>query len=422
MNSSLPSQITPFQRKNPVLRTPRMTLPPVGRSRVALGLTAAAALGSQLHLQVCRDCGHVQYPPREACGSCLSERLHWAEQAGGGLLLARATLRHSNHLYFKERLPWRIGTVRLDAGPTVVVFLTQSVTEAHDRVRVSLRLDRAGEAVLVGQPEDETHMDPQEKIQQETGCDPRGRHVLVSDGKTAVGQALVRALLKAGSASVWVGHAEPWKQQPGLSELAKLPGVHLVPLDLSDSRSVAALGGELGGKVDILISNAEVNRTQSIASRRGIDVARAEMDINYFGLLRLAQAFGPALQARAADGARHAVAWVNLLSVFALNNYPAQGTYCASKAAALSLAQGLRAQLQQSGIRVMNVFPGPIDDDWNQDVPPPKLSPSALASVMVAGLVNCVEDLYPGDFAQEWLARWRENPKALEREIAWGGL
>lgn len=422
MTSPSPAQAPAAQRKNPILRTPRMNLPPAGRSRVALGLTAAAALGSRLHLQVCKDCGTAQYPPREACGSCLSDRLAWHEQPGGGVLLAQTTLRHSNDLYFKERLPCRVGTIRLDVGPTVVAFLRDSVAGAEGRVRVSLRLDRAGEAVLVAQPEDETNMDRQERIQRETGCDPRGRNILVSDGKTAVGQALVRALVKAGSATVWVGHAEPWKKQPGLAELAGLPGVHLVPLDLTDSRSVASLGGELGGKVDILVSNAEVNRTQSIASRRGLDVAKAEMDINYFGLLRLAQAFGPALQARAADGERHAVAWVNLLSVFALNNYPAQGTYCASKAAALSLAQGLRADLQRHGIRVLNVFPGPIDDDWNQAVPPPKLSPSALAASMVDALVNGVEDLYPGDFAQEWLARWRENPKALEREIAQGGL
>ena len=33
------------RRKNPVLRTRQMNLPPWGRSRVALGLTAAAAMG-----------------------------------------------------------------------------------------------------------------------------------------------------------------------------------------------------------------------------------------------------------------------------------------------------------------------------------------------------------------------------------------
>lgn len=422
MTSTSQPKSTQTRQKNPVLRTPRMTLPPSGRSRVALGLTAAAAQNNDLQLQVCMDCGQVHYPPREACGHCLSDHLQWRKQPAGGTLMAQTTLHHSNHLYFKERLPWRIGTIRLDVGPTVMAFLTESVSRAEGRVRVSLRLDRAGEAVLVGQPEEEMNMDPEEKLQKETGCEPKGRNVLVSDGKTAVGQALVRALLKAGSTTVWVGHAEPWKQQPGLSELAKLPGVHLVPLDLTDSRSVTDLGGELGGKVDIIINNAEVNRAQSIGSRKGLDVARAEMDINYFGLLRLAQTFGPALQARAADGERHAVAWVNLLSVFALNNYPPHGTYCASKAAACSVAQGLRAQLQHQGIRVMNVFPGPIDDEWNQSVPPPKISPSALAASIVNALVNGTEDLYPGDFAQEWLARWRENPKALEREIALGGL
>jgi NAD(P)-dependent dehydrogenase (short-subunit alcohol dehydrogenase family) len=144
--------------------------------------------------------------------------------------------------------------------------------------------------------------------------------------------------------------------------------------------------------------------------------------VNYFGLLRLAQAFGPALKGRAADGAAHAVAWVNLLSVFALSNLPSQGTFSASKAAAWSLSQGLRAEMLPHGIRVLNVFPGPIDDEWNQNLPPPKLSPGALAGAMVRALTDGVEDLYPGEVAQEWFARWKDNHKALERELVAGGL
>ena len=31
-----------------------------------------------------------------------------------------------------------------------------------------------------------------------------------------------------------------------------------------------------------------------------------------------------------------------------------------------------------------------------------------------------VEDVFPGDVAQEWLARWGDNPKALEREPSGG--
>jgi NAD(P)-dependent dehydrogenase (short-subunit alcohol dehydrogenase family) len=145
------------------------------------------------------------------------------------------------------------------------------------------------------------------------------------------------------------------------------------------------------------------------------------MDINYLGALRLAQAFGGALKSRAADGVTSATAWVNLLSIYALSNFPAHGTYSASKAAAYSLAQCLRAEMRSSGIRVINVFPGPIDEEWNQALPPPKVAPAALASAIVKALRDGVEDVYPGEVAQEWLERWRDNPKVLERELAAGG-
>lgn len=413
-------------RKNPVLRTRQMNLPPWARGRVALGLTAAAAEG-RFELQVCQDCGTTQYPPREVCHKCLSVSLRWREQSGTGALLATTTLHHSNDLYFRERLPWRLGLVHLDAGPTLMVHLHGDVAEvgAGDqvptRVRVGARLDRAGQAVLIGFPnEGSAHM-ADDKMLREMTSDPKFRKVLVTDGKTEVGQALVRALVKAGADIVWVGHAEPWKKLGGLDDIASLPQVTLVPLDLTNGRAVTALAGAIGGKVDIVINNAEVHRAFGIGARRGTDAAKAEMDINYFGLLRLAQEFGPALKGRSADGQTGATAWVNLLSVYALSNFPPHGTFSASKAAALSLSQCLRAEMRPAGIRVINVFPGPIDDDWNQQMPAPKLAPDTLAHAIVKALRDGVEDIYPGDVAQEWLERWRDNPKILERELAAGG-
>ena len=408
-------------RKNPILRTRQMNLPPWARSRVALGITAAAAEG-RFELQRCDDCGAVQYPPREACHACLSCKLTWREQDGVGQLLAQTTLHHSNDLFFRERLPWRLGLVRLDAGPTLMVHLHGGLGDAAQRVRVGARLDRAGQAVLIGfaDPEDPNMAD--DKMLREMGSDPRFRKALVTDAMTPLGQALVRALVQAGAEIVWAGHAEPWKRHgSGLDDIGGLPQVTLMPLDLSNARSVSALAGEIGGKVEIVVNNAEVHRTFGIAARRGTDAARAEMDINYFGLLRLGQEFGPALKGRAADGVANATAWVNILSIYALANFPAHGTFSASKAAAHSLSQCLRAELRAAGIRVLNVFPGPIDDAWNQNLPPPKLSPEALAGAVVKALRDGLEDVYPGEVAQEWLQRWRDNPKVLERELAAGG-
>ena len=406
-----------MKKKNPILRTRLPTLPPAARSRVALGLTAAAALG-RFELQQCRDCGTVQYPPREACQNCLSTKILWKPQSGEAELLASTVLHHSNDLFFRERLPWRLGLARLACGPTVVAHLHADVQNAPARLRVTARLDRAGQAVLVGLPDKENVNMAEDRQLREFTCDPKHRKVLVTDGKTSLGQALVKALAAAGAELIWVGHAEPWKRIPGFDDLHKLPQVTLVPLDVTDSKNVRELAAEIGAKVDILVSNAELHRTHGIAARHGVEAARAEMDVNYFGLLRLAQEFGPTMRARGADGQASAVAWVNLLSIYALANFPPHGTFSASKAAAQSLAQCLRAEMRPAGVRVVNVFPGPIDDEWNQLLPPPKLAPAALASAIVSALREGLEDLYPGDVAQEWLERWRDNPKALEKELS----
>ena len=256
-----------------------------------------------------------------------------------------------------------------------------------------------------------------DKQLREMTCDPKFRKVLITDGKSELGQALVKEIAAAGASLIWVGHSEPWKQPEGFSELAEIEGVELIPLDLTDARNVQEQGAALGGRVDILINTAEVHRTHGIGSRYGTDVARLEMEVNYLGLLRLAQEFGPAMKSRGADGQNSAVAWVNLLSVFALSNYPAEGTYSASQAAAYSLSQCMRAEYQAAAIRVLNVFSGPVDEPWSQMIPPPKVAPERLARDVVAALKDGVEDLYVGDVAKEYYSRFREDPKILEKEL-----
>jgi NAD(P)-dependent dehydrogenase (short-subunit alcohol dehydrogenase family)/uncharacterized OB-fold protein len=406
--------VSTLKKKNPILRTRLPTLPPAARSRVALGLTAAAALG-RFDLQQCRDCGTVQYPPREACQKCLSILLDWKTQSASGELLAQTVLHHSNDLFFRERLPWRLGLVKLDCGPTVVAHLHDSVAK---RVRVRAMLDRAGQAVIAALPDKEDVDMADDRQLREFTCDPKQRKVLVTDGKSRFGQEMVHSLAQAGAELIWVGYAEPWKKFAGFDQLEKIPQVTLVPLDVTDSKNVRELAAEIAGKVDIVVNNAEYHRGFGIANRQGVETARAEMDVNYFGLLRLAQDFGPAMRSRGADGRSSAVAWVNLLSIYALANFPSHGTFSASKAAAHSLAQCLRAEMRPAGVRVVNVFPGPIDDEWNQLLPPPKIAPAALARAIAGALRDGIEDVYPGDVAQEWLARWRDNPKALERELS----
>lgn len=402
-------------RKNPVARTRQATRPPAARSRRALGLTAAAAEGC-FRLQVCQDCAAVQYPPREVCHQCLSGQLRWQTVNPEGRLLASTVLHHSNDLYFRERLPWRIGTVQMDAGPSVVAHIHGDCQDG-DTVRLALKLDRSGQAVMIALPLQATPHMEDDKILRETSCDPKFRRVLVTDGKSAIGMAVISALLDAGATTVFAGDPEIWKQSAAFNTLCDDARVQVQDLNITDTDSVERVSRSIGGKVDILVNTAGHERDGGVLYSRDIGKARDALDVNCMGLMRLAQHFGPGMAARTADGLNSAVAWVNVLSIYAHVSLPSRGIWSASQAAALSVAQCLRNEFLQSGVRVVNVFPGPVDHEWEQLTPPPRVNPKAVAAAIVKALQAGTEDVYVGDVAQEFMARLRDNPKGLEREL-----
>jgi NAD(P)-dependent dehydrogenase (short-subunit alcohol dehydrogenase family) len=248
-------------------------------------------------------------------------------------------------------------------------------------------------------------------------CDPKFRRVLITDGRTAVGQAMAKAFSDASATIVFVGLADAWKPFPGLDGLRKIERVQIVPLDVTDTESVTELAEQNGARIDIIVNTAEHIRSGGVVDRHGLTVAREEMDTRYFGLLRLAQAFGPTLRARGADGVNSACAVVNLLSVYALMNWPPYGAFSATEAACLSAAQSLRAEFRPGGVKALTVFFGPLETDWYQAVPPPKVSPAALARAIVGALQRGLEDVFVGDVAEDVRARLAVDPKALEREL-----
>ena len=124
----------------------RPDLPPRARGRAALALTAEAARGGD-RLPACRACGSYVYPARETCPACLSDDLAWRAWSKRGTVLAASALRHSLDDFFRARLPWAYGSVRLDEGPVVLAHLAPDLA-AGARVSLRLRLDRAGQAVF----------------------------------------------------------------------------------------------------------------------------------------------------------------------------------------------------------------------------------------------------------------------------------
>src|SRR5262249_30151125 len=166
--------------------------------------------------------------------------------------------------------------------------------------------------------------------------------------------AMAKAFSDAGASIVFVGLADPWKPVPGIDDLRRIERVEIVPLDVTDTESVSEQAEQNGARIDIIINTAEHVRVGGIVDRHGLTVAREEINVRYLGLLRLAQAFGPILRLRGADGVNSAAAVVNLLSVHALMNWPQYGSYSAAEAACLSAAQGMRAELRPGGGKVVH--------------------------------------------------------------------
>jgi NAD(P)-dependent dehydrogenase (short-subunit alcohol dehydrogenase family)/uncharacterized OB-fold protein len=403
------------KRKNPLERTRQPLLPPAARSRTAHGLTRAAAEG-RFAIQRCAECDAYTYPPRDACPRCLSDRLPFVDAPAGGVLAALTTVHVTADSYFREHMPWRTGIVTLDCGPQAIAHVHGDCAEG-ERVNMSLQLDRGGQAVLFASPISRTPTMQDDLQWREMTADPNQRRILITDGRSPVGQALAKTLAEAGAREIFVGISEQWKPFPGEQALRRIGGLKLVPLDPTDERSVVDLAADIGGKVDILINTADHTRPGHLFDAGATLRMGEAMEATLFGAMRLARAFAPAMIARGADDRHGAAAWVNLLSVHALANLPALGSLSVSHAACLSLSHWLRAELARGGVKLMNAFSGPLDTEWFQTLPPPKVAPAALATALVDGLRRGLEEVYVGDVANDIKTRLTANPKALEREI-----
>ncbi|MFN3293214.1 MAG: OB-fold domain-containing protein, partial [Gemmobacter sp.] len=286
-------------RKNPLHRTRRPALPPGARSRAAHLLTAAAAEG-HFALPCCTACGRFAWPMPELCPACLGD-IALVPAPQGARLLSATTAEVPADSYFRERAPWRVGLVQMDCGPQALVHLSPGASMG-DTLRLSLLLDRAGNAVLHAAREGEDMAsDPQ---WQEMVADPRDRRVLITDARHIAALPLAQALLSAGAAGVYMGVPDPWKPLTVRAAPEAMPGVQMVALDVTSDRSVHDLAAQIGGKVEILINTADLPRPGGLMAPAATAEAKAAMETVAFGLMRLARAFGPALAARGADGDR----------------------------------------------------------------------------------------------------------------------
>ncbi len=132
-----------------------------------------------------------------------------------------------------------------------------------------------------------------------------GATVLVTGANRGIGLAFTRELLARGARKVYAGARDP--------KSVTQPGVEAIQLDVTRPEQIAAAAARLGD-VTLVINNAGVGQVGGFLATDSEEVARRQLETNYFGVLRMSKAFAPILAANGGGGIINVlsiVTWVN---------------------------------------------------------------------------------------------------------------
>jgi NADP-dependent 3-hydroxy acid dehydrogenase YdfG len=238
-----------------------------------------------------------------------------------------------------------------------------------------------------------------------------GKTAVVTGASSGIGEATAGALAKQGCNVVLAARRED-RLEALAAELGE--GTLAAPTDVTDPAACAALVArtvERFGTLEILVNNAGLGLYGSITDGDPEDW-RKMFDVNVLGVLYLTRA---AVRQMLRQGSGDVV----FVSSLAGRRVPrADGTvYAATKHAITAIAEGLRMDVHQKGIRVINVEPGLVRTEF-----PESSYPSAqryyaqkeyapLEAEDVATAVVYALDQPPRVSVNEILLRPTEQPK-----------
>jgi short-subunit dehydrogenase len=217
----------------------------------------------------------------------------------------------------------------------------------------------------------------------------KGRSVFITGANRGIGKVMVQEFLAAGAGKVYAAARRTESLQP----LVEAYGERVVPveIDLNRPDTITAAAG-LANDVEIVINNAGMLNAEGPISKNAVVALQAEMEVNVYGLMRIARAFAPILKANGGG------ALIQMNSIASMKSFASFATYSASKAAAYSITQALRDELRAQGTLVLSVHPGPIATDMAQDAgvadmaEPPVLVPRAILAALQAGEFHVFPD------------------------------
>lgn len=182
---------------------------------------------------------------------------------------------------------------------------------------------------------------------------PEMQIAVVTGASSGIGAATARVLAAQGY-HVVVGA----RRFDRVAELAREIGGTAVPLDVTDTEQVAALG-EVLPRVDVLVNNAGGAQGQTSVMDADIEQWRWMWETNVLGTLHMLRALMPKLIA-SGDGLV-----VTITSIAALEAYDNGSGYTSAKAAQSTLHKTLRGEFLGQPVRFTEIQPGLCETEFS---------------------------------------------------------
>ena len=228
---------------------------------------------------------------------------------------------------------------------------------------------------------------------------------LVTGANRGIGKAIVESFLEHGASKVYAGVRTLDKADALVAQF----GEKVVPVDIDyDKPASIKAAAKTAGDAHVVVSNAGVLIGAGVMDEDVIEQFQIELNINVYGLIRMAQAFAPVLK-RNGGGA-----FVQINSIASLSSFP-RATYPASKAAAYSFTQALRSIFKEQGTATLSVHPGPILTDMA--ISSGFAEDSDLPSVVSEGIVEALKEgdfhLFPDRMAKDFEKAYHNFAEAI---------
>ncbi|WP_224488429.1 SDR family NAD(P)-dependent oxidoreductase [Robertkochia flava] len=183
----------------------------------------------------------------------------------------------------------------------------------------------------------------------------------ITGASSGIGRAIARAFAKHEIRLVLCGRRQE-RLDTLKDELSPLTEVTTLCFDVRYREVVEKAIGSLDpafSQIDILVNNAGNAHGLDLIDQGNPDDWDAMMDINVKGLLYVTHCILPQMMKRKAGQI------INIGSTAGKEVYPKGDVYCASKHAVDAINQGMRLDLNGSGIRVGAINPGLVETEFS---------------------------------------------------------